>query len=91
MYTDIKEVSLVIAALACPGPCSQDVTYLGAILYTGSFSPESTNNAGYQYENITVPAPNWFDGDGAINVAHFYVLGVPISFRHVFSVAEHRY
>ncbi|KAI9568439.1 hypothetical protein HD554DRAFT_723442 [Boletus coccyginus] len=76
--TAIEVVAVAIGASesACAGGCINGG--LGAILYTGIFDPKSTNSEGNAFQNITVTAPNWFNGLAELNIAFFCLLGATI-------------
>ncbi|KAF8121715.1 hypothetical protein EV363DRAFT_1362992 [Boletus edulis] len=73
----VQEISLVIAGMQCLDGCPGTGNGIGhAILYSGTFDPESTNGEGKSYQNFTVTAPNFFQGTMQLNVARFYLEGL---------------
>ena len=74
----VTEVAIAIGASACFAGCRNDGLGFD-VLYSGVFNPQSTDNAGDEYQNITVTAPNYFDGEMLLSVAHFYLQGVSFS------------
>ncbi|KAN0076708.1 hypothetical protein V8E55_010563 [Tylopilus felleus] len=59
-----QDFGFAIGVSTCLGGCPKATSGLGNIIYTGSL---------FESGNITLDAPNWFNGEGVVNAAHFYI------------------
>ncbi|KIM59202.1 hypothetical protein SCLCIDRAFT_1217994 [Scleroderma citrinum Foug A] len=73
---NLDVISVAIGLQSCISGCTSTSTYLGTILYAGSFKSQGLGTGNTLYENFTVTIPASMDsGQAILGVANFYLDG----------------